>query len=51
MTVVLLQINWNLSSVNAAMAVTGVCQLSRKIRSVTAKPILSLLIYNSRCDF
>uniref|UniRef100_A0A0E0LM23 Mitochondrial pyruvate carrier n=1 Tax=Oryza punctata TaxID=4537 RepID=A0A0E0LM23_ORYPU len=25
-------INWNLSSVNAAMAVTGVCQLSRKIR-------------------
>uniref|UniRef100_A0A0E0ECZ2 Mitochondrial pyruvate carrier n=2 Tax=Oryza meridionalis TaxID=40149 RepID=A0A0E0ECZ2_9ORYZ len=29
---VITPINWNLSSVNAAMAVTGVCQLSRKIR-------------------
>uniref|UniRef100_A0A0E0AL89 Mitochondrial pyruvate carrier n=1 Tax=Oryza glumipatula TaxID=40148 RepID=A0A0E0AL89_9ORYZ len=29
---VITPINWNLSSVNVAMAVTGVCQLSRKIR-------------------
>jgi hypothetical protein len=45
--VTILQKNWNLFSVNVAMAGTGLYQLSRKIRSVKKKQVCSRLLLNT----